>query len=86
MQDSQLGPTTKTTHTISGTRELVLNEQDLAQLGITSEIDCNTEEYQTNAYSPLAQYSFCNFTIKNLNDSQVVLELKKFTNFEDLNG
>ena len=86
VQDSQLEPTTKTTHTISGTRELVLNEQDLAQLGITSEIDCNTEEYQTNAYSPLAQYSFCNFTIKNLNDSQVVLELKKFTNFEDLNG
>ena len=73
--------------TISGTQELVLNEQDLQQLGMTSDgTDCLTEEYTTNEYSPLAQYSFCNYNINSLNDTQVVLELKKFTNFEDLNG
>ena len=87
VQDPSSGPTVKTTPTISGTRELVLDEQDLQQLGMTSDgNDCQTEEYQTNAYSPLAQYSFCNYTINSLNDTQVVLELQKFTNLEDRNG
>jgi hypothetical protein len=76
-----------TTHTISGTQELVLNEQDLQQLGVMSDgINCNTEEYETNEHTPLAQYSICNFTMNSLNDTEVVLELKKFTNLEDLNG
>ncbi len=78
------GPATKATNTISGTRELVLNEQDLQKLGMTSSGDCQTEEYQTNANAPLAQYSVCNYTV--LNDTQVILELQKFTNLEDLNG
>ena len=93
--------TIKTTHTISGTQELVLNAQDLQQLGMTSggneqdlqqlEITsdgsyCRTEEYATNDHAPLAQYSICSYTINSVNDTQVVLELKKFTNFEDLNG
>ncbi|HIH04835.1 TPA: hypothetical protein HA281_02810 [Candidatus Woesearchaeota archaeon] len=87
VQDPPSGPTIKTTHKISGTQELVLNEQDLQQLGMTSDgTDCQTEEYQTNGYSPLAQYSFCNYTINSLNDTQVVLELQKFTNVEDRNG
>ena len=72
---------------ISGTQELVLNEQDLQQLWMTSNgTDCQTEEYQTNEYSPLAQYSICYYTINSLNDTQIILELKKYTNFEDLNG
>jgi len=72
---------------ISGTQGLVLNEKDLQQLGITSDgTDCQTEDYPTNEFSPLAQYSICNYAINSLNDTQVVLELQKFTNFEDLNG
>ncbi len=87
MQDGSTDPTIRPPHKISGTHELVLNEQDLQQLGIAiNGTDCQTEEYPTNEYSPLAQYSICNYTIKSLNDTQVVLELQKFTNFEDLNG
>ena len=87
MQDSQSGPTINTTNTISGTKELVLNEQDLLQLEITSAgNECQTEEYQTDEYSPLAQYTFCTYAINSLNDTQVVIELKKFTNLEDRNG
>lgn len=69
---------------IAGTHELVLNEQDLQQLGMVGA--CQTEEYQTDEFSPLAQYSFCNYTIDSFSDTEVVVELKKFTNFEDLNG
>ena len=77
-----------TTPTISGTQDLVLNEQDLQQLGITSDgIDCNTEEEYTNIVdSSLGQYTFCNFTINNLNDTEVVIELQKFANYEALDG
>ncbi|MBI4021074.1 MAG: hypothetical protein HY369_02435 [Candidatus Aenigmarchaeota archaeon] len=75
------------TVTISGTQDLVLNDQDLQQLGMMSVgTDCRTEEYPTNEYSPLAQYSFCNYTISSLNQTEVVLELKKYTNLEDLHG
>ncbi len=82
------GCTNNATHTISGTQDLVLNEQDLQQLGITSDgIDCNTEEEYSNIVdSSLGQYTFCNFTINNLNDTEVVIELKKFANYEALDG
>ena len=77
----------RSTHTISGTHDLVLNEQDLQQLGVINDgIDCNTEEYETNEYSTLAQYTFCNFTINNLNDTEVVLQLQKFANYQAING
>ena len=75
------------TSTISGTRELVLNEQDLQVLEITNNgTYCRSEEYNTSEFSPLAQYSICSYTINSLNDTQVILELKKYTNFVDLNG
>src|SRR3989344_3514725 len=32
------------------------------------------------------QYSICIYNIPGLNNTQVIVELKKFTNFEDLNG
>jgi len=85
-QESPSVPTANATNTISGTQELVPNEQDLQQLGMASAgTGCRTEEYQTGEYSTLAQYSFCNYTISSLNDTEVVIELKKYTNFEDLN-
>lgn len=71
----------------SGTRDLVLNEQDLGQLGMTGDVnECRTEGYETGEHSTLAQYSFCNYTISSLNGTRVILEVKKFTNMEDLNG
>ena len=69
-------------NTILGTRELILNEQDLQDLGMKKNEDCRTEE-QTSYSSNLVQYSFCNYTIK-AHNSEVILELKKFTNLEDL--
>lgn len=84
-QDSQPGPPINKTSAISKNQDLILNTRDLEQLGMTGD-DCKTEEYPTNEYSPLAQYSFCNYTISSLNDTEVVMELKKFTNAHDRNG
>ena len=82
VQDPPSGPAPE----ISGTQELVLDEQDLQQLGMTGDgADCQTEEYPANDRSPLAQYSICYYTIHR-DDAEVVLELQKFTNREDLNG
>lgn len=44
---------------------------------------CRTEDYETGPSSSLAQYSFCNYS---LGDTEVIIELKRFTNPEDLNG
>jgi hypothetical protein len=85
---------------ISGTRELVLNEQDLQQLEMRSDLNeqdlqqlgitsgnCRTEEDYTNIVdSSLGQYSVCIYNISSLNDTQVIIELQKFANFEALNG
>jgi len=78
-----------TTITVSGTQDLVLNTQDLQQLGMMSAMsyngaDCQTEE-QTSFSSSRVQYTICNYTINSLSDTWVVVELKKFTNREDLN-
>jgi hypothetical protein len=88
--------------TISGTQELVLNEQDLQQLGVTSDLNeqdleqlgiisdgtnCHTEEGYTNIVdSSMGQYSICAYLIPSLSDTQVVIELQKFANYEALNG
>ena len=87
--------------TVSGTQELLLNEQDLQQLGMTSDLNeqdlqqlglsngtnCRTEEGYTNIVdSSPGQYSICIYTINSLNDTQVIIELQKFTNIEALNG
>ena len=102
VQYSQSGPTIKTNNTISGTQELVLNEQDLQQLGMTSDLNeqdlqqlgitgngtnCRTDEAYTNIVdSSQGQYSICIYNISNLNDTQVIIELQKFANYEALNG
>jgi hypothetical protein len=80
--------TIRTNHSISGTQELVLNEQDLQKLGMTSNgTDCQTEEDYSNIVDPsLGQYSICYYNINRLNDTQVIIELQKFANYEALNG
>ena len=95
VQDSQ------PTHTVSGVQELLLNNQDLEQLGMISGGDeeqlgileltkdnsyCRTESYNTSEYSSLEQYSTCSYTITGLNDTHVIIELKKFTNLHDRDG
>jgi hypothetical protein len=90
------------THAISGIQELALNQQDLQQLGLTSDLDeadlqqlgitgngtnCRTDEAYTNVVdSSPSQYSICVYNIGSLNDTQVIIELTKFTNYEALNG
>jgi hypothetical protein len=32
------------------------------------------------------EYSFCNYTINNLSDTEIIIEIKKYTNYNDLNG
>lgn len=85
---------------VSGTQELILSEQELNQLGMvgdqlkqlaelgltTDGSDCKTEEYNTTEFSPLMQYSICSYVINSLNDTEVMIEFKKFTNQHDLNG
>jgi hypothetical protein len=76
----------KTTNEISGTKALLLNEQDLQQIGITG-YGCQTdEEYSNIVDSSLGQYSLCNYTINNFNDTGIIVELQKFDNYEALNG
>jgi hypothetical protein len=79
------GPAVNTTQTISGTQKLVLNEQDLQQLGMTGGTECLTEE-QTSIDSLPVQYSFCAYNISSLNDTEIIIQLQEFTTFEDLNG
>ncbi|MFH1849427.1 MAG: hypothetical protein ABH879_04540 [archaeon] len=99
VQESPPVPTT--THAISGTLELVLDGQDLAQLGMTSDLnesdrqlfeisngtDCRTdEEYANIVDSSLGQYSICVYSIPGLNNTQIIIELQKFADYEALNG
>ena len=70
---------------ITGIQELVLSEQEVQQLGMTSDKDCEIETYETSPSSTLAQYGVCFYTMTN-DDTEVVIEYKKFTNQNDLNG
>ncbi len=69
---------------ISGTQDLVLTEQDLQELGMTAESECQTEE-QTSYDLSDVEYTFCSYTIDSLIDTKVIIELKKFSNYESLN-
>ena len=63
-----------------------VNEQDLQQLGIDGNgTNCRTDkEYSNIVDSSIGQYSICVYNI--LNDTQVIIELQKFANYEALNG
>ena len=81
LQDAPAGKT------INSTQKLLLSSQDLQDLGmIIGENGCQTEEYQTSDTSPRTQYSVCFYDIPNLNNTEVIIELKKFNNIHDLNG
>jgi hypothetical protein len=87
VQDQPSGPTINTTDTISGTQDLTLNEDDLQELGMRVGTDCVTEEDYSNIIdSTIGQYSFCNYSINSLNDTEVLLQLQRFADYEALNG
>lgn len=86
---------------LTGTQELMLNAQDLQQLGLTSDINesdlqifglsngtnCRTDnDYSNIIDSSSGQYSVCIYNIPSLNNTQIIIELTKFANFEALNG
>ncbi|HLC60421.1 MAG TPA: hypothetical protein VJJ52_03245 [Candidatus Nanoarchaeia archaeon] len=87
------------THTISGVQELVLNEQDLKQLGLMTSnrtfgpivlngTDCQIEGWVYNQTVYLNNYStWCTYTINSVKDTEVTIHyIGKITNPEDLNG
>ncbi|MCX6707427.1 MAG: hypothetical protein NT001_04790 [Candidatus Woesearchaeota archaeon] len=88
----------KTTPTINTIQDLMLDSQDLQQLGLTSNTnetyrqmfeisngtDCRIDEEYTNIVdSSPGQYSICDYT---LNDTDIIIEFQKFANYEALNG
>lgn len=90
----------RSTHKILGTKDLILNERDLQQLGMINNLNktdleqlgitennCRTDyEYSNIIDSSLGQYSICSYIISSLNDTKVIIELQKFANYEALNG
>lgn len=85
---------------ILNTEELILNNNDIQEIGLIpypqnpdlenldislGEDGCRTEIYETNR-SSLAQDTFCSYKIDELNGTDIIIEIKKFTNLKDLNG
>jgi len=78
----------------------VLNEADLEQLGIEIDLNnsamaqlgmdfngtnCRSEE-QTSYDLSSVQYTLCTYAIPGLNDTEVIVELKRFGSMDALNG
>jgi hypothetical protein len=74
----------ETGHDVAGNEELILTEAELQQLGLAG--DCKTEAYETSEFSVIAQYSFCNYTFTALSDTDLIIELKKFSDTGSMNG
>lgn len=70
---------------VSGIQELMFGSEDLITLGLTSSDVCEMEEHEIGPSAPLAQSSTCFYTVTRDN-TEVVVQLEKFTNPEDLNG
>ncbi len=73
-----------TTQQISSTEQLALDEQEIDELAIT-ESHCETEQFETHERAPLAERTRCQYNVSSINTT-ITLILKKYTNFEDLNG
>ena len=98
LQESPSVPIINTTNKISGTQDLLLGDQEIQQLGLTTYLNesdlnlfglskgtnCGTEESYSNIVdSSVGQYSLC---VYYLNDTQIIIELQKFADYEALNG
>lgn len=87
---------------IRGTQDVLLNEQDRdalsltpnhdeesrEQLGITgNETYCRTEEtYAKNVTLSRGAYSICTYNVSSLNNTDVVVQIKRFADYASLNG
>ena len=70
-----------------GTGDILLTIEDLEFLNLVSNgTDCSTEEFETSEYSPLKGISTCFYDIQTLNESTVVVEIKEYIDFHNLNG
>ena len=92
--------TADTIPTISGTTDLLLNEQELSQLGMSTNLsnddrqmlglndaNCRTEQgYGNIVDSTEGQYSLCAYTIPSMNNTQVIIEFQKFASQEARDG
>jgi hypothetical protein len=68
--------------------ELLLTKNDIYQLNLEEALSFDGKaclmEKQESISSSKMQYVICNYTMKDLDDTWVVVEIKKFTNKEDL--
>jgi len=95
------GPTVPIDSSVVDVSTLLLAPQDIAEirltpggeaqtlevLGLTSDNQyCKTENYETSESSPLAQLATCSYTIDGMADTSVIIEMKRFTNSNDLTG
>lgn len=77
---------------VTGIGDLLLSEQDLVQAGLTRDVhdevlaqlgldgtNCKTEE-QTVFDASGVDYGICSYASSSLNNTQVIIELKKFAN------
>lgn len=72
---------------ITDFEDLILTDSDLNQLEISSNgTICEINEFETSELSPLKKSSTCYYLIDSLNDTEIVIDLKEYTNFHDLNG
>jgi hypothetical protein len=77
----------QTTSKITTVAQLIPTATDLAQLRMMSNgSDCQIDAYETGPQSPLAAYSICFYTVPNLNGTEVIIEMSKYTNKDDLQG
>lgn len=63
--------------------KIKINEIDLKEIGVHPVSECKTENYK-DKQSSLKEYSFCNYTVNQLNNTWIFIELKKFSNKKDL--
>jgi hypothetical protein len=69
-----------------GIYDLMLTKNDVDRLKLEEALSfdgkaCHTEE---SLSSPNLQYVICNYTVKDLKDTWIIIELKRFPNKEDL--
>ncbi|MFH8080784.1 MAG: hypothetical protein QXO84_02800 [Candidatus Aenigmatarchaeota archaeon] len=60
------------------------NELQIEELNLSTSDNCKMEKYETNEYNSLSEYFSCNYTVNELKDTWIFVEIKKFENREDL--
>lgn len=96
-----VGPIELTESSVADVGTLLLAPQDIAEIGLTPGGEaqtlevlgltsdnkyCKTETYETSENSPLAQLATCSYTIDGLENTSLIIEIKRFTNANDLTG